>query len=144
MLFQLSHKEPPASAHDLEVLEDFIGSSISVNVVEFLREADGGYPDRDQYFIREHRLHGTGQAIGMEYLLSVQEMCDTIQALGKRLPKGALPFGDDDDGNYICVSHCMGKDAVFFWDFITGELIGSLFNSIAEFAKALGKGPLSE
>jgi hypothetical protein len=127
MLFQLLHREPPASAHDLQTLEDCIGSSIPTSLAEFLLEANGGYPDRDQYFIPEDHLHGTGQAIGMEYLLSVKEICDTIQALGKRLPKAALPFGDDGDGNYICVSHCKGEDAVFFWTL-------SLENSLGRFS----------
>jgi hypothetical protein len=144
MGFQYALKNPPVNDRDLRFLEAQYGSPLPPEVLDSLREADGGLPHRDRYYISEDHLPAMDQGISMEYLLSAKQIAETIQNLGEGWPKEVVPFGHDGNGNYICAGRFEGDYGIFFWDFLSGDLIGPIFDNIPALADALGKGPLSE
>jgi hypothetical protein len=143
-MFKLAQKNPPVNDSDLEALKNRFGSALASEVVSYLHEADGGLPDSNHYYLAEEKLPGMNQSITMRYLLSASEMVEAIEALGESWPEGVLPFGEDGDGNYVCIGRVDGNIGIFFWDFSTGDFVGPLFGSMAEFSKALGRDPLFE
>jgi hypothetical protein len=144
MVVKLAQRNPPANESDIHALEECFGSALPFEMLELLRESDGGLPDSSHYYLAEKDLPGTNQNFTMRYLLSAGEIVETIEALGEAWPKGVLPFGEDGDGNYVCIGRVEGNDGIFLWDCSTEVFFGPLFDGIAEFANTLGRGPLPE
>jgi hypothetical protein len=144
MVFKLVQQNPPVVYADLDRLEKRFGATLPTEVLSYLRESDGGLPDDKYNYLSESAFPELDEGITVEYLLSANEIEETLEDLGEDWPNEMLPFGDDGNGNYVCIGGLRGKRGIFFWNFETGEFTGPLFSNITEFSKMLGKGPLFE
>jgi hypothetical protein len=139
------------SSADLSALEDHLGKALPESLRAWLGQHSGSMLDRVNYFISMKKLEGLPCSIGVEYMLSSDEIAATLDQFAEAFPTGYIPFGDDGDGNYLLVAD---DGSVYFWDWrgrikhLADEKIDQytikVANSLHDFFLKLGRGPLTE
>ncbi len=97
---------PQPAEKELEALADLIGHSLPINYLDFVKLHDGAEPGANS-------IKTSNIEIGILRFIPVREASD----LGARIdgfPSHAIPFAEDDCGNYLYVAPLTG--AVDFWD----------------------------
>ena len=74
--------------------------------VEFLASHDGAKPPSNV-------LEGTNYGVGVSDFLPASEIISRASAV-EGLSSSLLPFGEDDSGNFVCIS--ADDHRVYFWD----------------------------
>lgn len=117
----------------------------------WLGRHNGSMLDRVNYFIPMHSDPNLPCSIGVEYMLSIEEIEQALDQFGESFPVGYVPFGDDGDGNYLLIAQ---DGTICFWDWrgrintSSAKAIDSYTVQIAEslpsFLSKLESGPLTE
>ena len=97
---------PQPAEKELGALADRIGHSLPASYLDFVKLHDGAAP-------KANSIKTSNNEIGISRFIPVREASD----LGARIdgfPAHAIPFAEDDCGNYLYVAPLSG--AVYFWD----------------------------
>ena len=141
----------PATAAELDQLEKRIEHPLPESLRAWLEQHNGSMLDRVNYFLPMQSKPYLPCSIGVEYMLSADEIDQALDQFGDSFPAGHVPFGDDGDGNYLLIAQ---DGAVCFWDWrgrIDLSSAGAVDNytvriaeSLPAFLSELGVGPLTE
>jgi hypothetical protein len=141
----------PATAGELDQLEKRIEHPLPESLRAWLEQHNGSMLDPMNYFLPMQSKPCLPTSIGVEYMLSVNEINQALDRFSDAFPAGYIPFGDDGDGNYLLIAQ---DGTVCFWDWrgrIDLSSAGAVDNyticiaeSLPTFLAELGVGPLTE
>ncbi|WP_081888230.1 SMI1/KNR4 family protein [Verrucomicrobium sp. BvORR034] len=141
----------PATSAELDEFERRVGLRLPQSLRAWLGVHNGSMLDRVNYFIPMQRKPYLPCSIGVEYLLSVNEISQALDQFGASFPPNLVPFGSDGDGNYLLMTQ---DGTICFWDW-SGRIDRSsasaidnytirIAESLPVFLSELGVGPLTE
>lgn len=140
-----------ASAEELDRFEKHWEASLPPTLRAWLAQHSGAMLDRDNYFLPMENMDGLPCSVGVEYMMSLVEMGETLDILEPAFPPKFVPFANDGDGNYLLMSPDGG---IHFWDYdcrvdpahtgAVDECTLKIADSLPAFLSMLGPGPLTE
>lgn len=104
-----------ASMADIAAVEEFLGTELPTGLKSFIAEHDGAKPETNIFRITNENDSGVNRFIPARQFVSERKFIDN-------LPPRAFPLAWAEGGNYVLVD-MNAREAVFFWDHETQELI---------------------
>ena len=115
---------------------------------QFLKQTNGGRPDRDKYPIvglANNPFGGIQTFFGFNKLCDVDNLSNNYDFYSDKIPHGVLLIAGNGGGDYVCLDLRSGKERVVFWDnrhfWGTGEWreidLYRIADNFAEFTRAL-------
>jgi hypothetical protein len=125
---------PAPLRSDVARLEASIGGTLPSDYADFVRVHDGATPQRNSISISSENESGVRRFV---------PVAEAAPLIGKidGFPTGAIPFAEDDCGNYFYIRQKSG--GVYFWDHEVDGGDMRLASTLAEFISALQPGGAS-
>lgn len=140
-----------AAAEELDSFEKRWGAQLPAALKAWLAMHSDAMLDRDNYFLPMESMDGLPCSVGVEYVMSLGEMGETLDILEPAFPPKFVPFAHDGDGNYLLMSPDGG---IHFWDYhyridpahpaAVDECTLKIADSLPAFLSMLGPGPLTD
>lgn len=119
---------PEPLKNDIARLREAVGGALPPEYCEFVRTHNGATPESNSIPI------GTDNKSGVRCFVSAAEAVSLVSEIDG-FPTGAIPFAEDDCGNYFYIRLKTG--GVYFWDHEVDGGDTRLASTIAEFISAL-------
>jgi cell wall assembly regulator SMI1 len=109
MAVEYVRREPPASAEQVNRLEQRVGRPLPPEYRDYLRQQDGGRLDNNNRAI--NTVFGVGD------VPEWASIWDVLETYSERVPDWLLPVADDAFGNLFAVSlRNQDRGSVWFWN----------------------------